>query len=54
MPRSYVREARKRVGPKRARIRPIIDRAFPLEQAAAAHRWMETGMHTGKIILECE
>jgi NADPH2:quinone reductase len=35
-------------------IRPIIDRAFPLEQAAEAHRWMETGQHTGKIILECE
>ena len=31
MPRSYVREARKRVGPKRARIRPIIERL------AAAH-----------------
>jgi endonuclease-3 len=30
-PRSYVREARKRVGPKRARIRPIIERL------AAAH-----------------
>src|SRR5919206_2021182 len=26
MARSYVHEARKRVGPKRARIRPIIDR----------------------------
>jgi endonuclease-3 len=25
MPRSYVAEARKRVGPKRARIRPIVD-----------------------------
>jgi NADPH2:quinone reductase len=35
-------------------IRPIIDRAFPLEQAADAHRWMETGLHTGKIILEME
>jgi NADPH2:quinone reductase len=35
-------------------IRPIIDRAFPLEQAAEAHRWMETGLHTGKIILEVE
>jgi endonuclease-3 len=30
MPRSYVHEARKRVGPKRARIRPIVER---LEQA---------------------
>src|SRR5690349_22043533 len=26
MPKSYVREARKRVGPKRLRIRPIIER----------------------------
>src|SRR5579862_8638988 len=26
MPKSYVAEARKRVGPKRVRIRPIIDR----------------------------
>jgi endonuclease-3 len=26
MPRSYLREARKRVAPKRARIRPVIDR----------------------------
>lgn len=26
MPRSYVREARRRVGPRRARIRPIIER----------------------------
>src|SRR5262245_63528521 len=26
MPRSYVREARRRVGPKRARIRPIVER----------------------------
>ena len=35
-------------------IRPIVDRAFPLEQAGEAHRWMETGLHTGKIILEME
>jgi NADPH:quinone reductase len=35
-------------------IRPIIDCAFPLERAAEAHRWMETGQHIGKIILECE
>jgi endonuclease-3 len=35
MPRSYVREARKRVGPRRARIRPIIDR-LAVEHADAA------------------
>ena len=34
MPRSYVSEARKRVGPKRARIRPIIER-LALEHADA-------------------
>ena len=35
MPRSYVREARRRVGPKRARIGPIIDRLLR-EHADAA------------------
>jgi endonuclease-3 len=35
MPRSYVAEARKRVGPKRARIRPIID-LLAAEHADAA------------------
>jgi endonuclease-3 len=35
VPRSYVREARKRVGPKRARIRPIIERLLH-EHADAA------------------
>jgi endonuclease-3 len=34
VPRSYVSEARKRVGPKRARIRPIIER-LALEHADA-------------------
>jgi endonuclease III len=35
VPRSYVREARKRVGPKRTRIRPIIERLLH-EHADAA------------------
>jgi endonuclease-3 len=35
MPRSYVHEARRRVGPKRARIRPVIDR-LAAEHADAA------------------
>jgi endonuclease III len=35
LPRSYVQEARKRVGPKKERIRPIIDR-LALEHADAA------------------
>ena len=35
-------------------IRPIVDSVFPLEQAAAAHRLMESGRHTGKIVLTLE
>jgi endonuclease-3 len=35
VPRSFVREARKRVGPKKQRIRPIIDR-LAIEHADAA------------------
>lgn len=32
-------------------IKPVIDRTFPLEQAAEAHRLMESGGHIGKIVL---
>ena len=32
-------------------LRPVIDSVFPLDQAADAHRLMESGRHTGKIIL---
>lgn len=34
------------------RITPIIDRIFPLAQAAEAHRYMEENRNFGKIILE--
>jgi putative PIG3 family NAD(P)H quinone oxidoreductase len=33
------------------RIKPIIDRVFPLAQAADAHRYMEENRNFGKIIL---
>jgi putative PIG3 family NAD(P)H quinone oxidoreductase len=33
------------------RVRPIIDRTFPLTAAAAAHRLMESSEHVGKIVL---
>ncbi len=32
-------------------LRPVMDRIFPLEEAAAAHRRMEAGDHIGKIVL---
>ena len=33
-------------------LRPVMDRVFPLAQAAAAHAWMEGGGHIGKIVLQ--
>jgi NADPH:quinone reductase len=33
------------------RLKPIIDRTFPLVEAAAAHALMESGDHIGKIVL---
>lgn len=33
------------------KVRPLIDSLFPLEQAADAHRLMESGLHMGKIVL---
>ncbi len=32
-------------------VQPIVDRVFPLAQAAAAHRLMESGNYVGKIVL---
>jgi NADPH:quinone reductase-like Zn-dependent oxidoreductase len=33
-------------------IRPVMDQAFPLADASAAHARMEAGEHIGKIVLE--
>jgi putative PIG3 family NAD(P)H quinone oxidoreductase len=32
-------------------LRPLVDSRFPIEQAAEAHRRMESSAHTGKIVL---
>ncbi|NLG76033.1 MAG: NAD(P)H-quinone oxidoreductase [Xanthomonadaceae bacterium] len=34
------------------RVKPVVDRVFPLREAAAAHAYMESGVHKGKIVLE--
>jgi NADPH2:quinone reductase len=36
---------------ERGVIKPVIDTVFPLEQAAEAHRLMESSAHIGKIML---
>jgi NADPH2:quinone reductase len=35
-------------------LRPVLDTAFSLEGAADAHRLMESGVHSGKIVLQVE
>ncbi len=34
------------------KIRPVIDSVYPLENAAEAHRRMESSLHIGKIMLQ--
>ena len=34
------------------RLKPVIDRVFPLEDLAAAHRYLEEGKQVGKIIID--
>ncbi|MDJ0315281.1 NAD(P)H-quinone oxidoreductase [Arthrobacter sp. H35-D1] len=32
-------------------VKPMVDRTFPLAQVAAAHEYLETGEHVGKVLL---
>ena len=47
-------EIRREVWPhlESGRIRPVIHSTFPLQDAAGAHRLMDSGEHVGKIVLE--
>jgi NADPH:quinone reductase len=47
------REIEKRIWPlvRTGRVKPVIDRTVPLEQAAEAHRLLEAGEIAGKVIL---
>jgi putative PIG3 family NAD(P)H quinone oxidoreductase len=32
-------------------VRTVVDRTFPLAEAAKAHAWLESGAHVGKVVL---
>ena len=34
-------------------IKPLVDRTFPLADAAEAHRYFSSGQHSGKVLLIC-
>ena len=36
------------------RLKPVMDKVFPLAEAAAAHARMESGNHVGKIVLQVD
>jgi len=50
---AIARSLREKIWPliERGKIKPEIYRTFPLEQAAEAHRLMESSQHIGKIVL---
>jgi NADPH:quinone reductase-like Zn-dependent oxidoreductase len=36
---------------KAGKIKPHVDRCFPFDQAAEAHRYIEEGKNVGKVLL---
>jgi NADPH2:quinone reductase len=51
---AIARQLRERVWPliEQGRIKPVIYKVFPLEQAAQAQALMESSTHVGKIVLQ--
>ncbi len=37
---------------KKDKIRPVIDKTFPLDQVIEAHKYLESGNHFGKVMLK--
>ncbi|MGJ9417401.1 NAD(P)H-quinone oxidoreductase [Massilia sp. CMS3.1] len=51
---AIARNLRERVWPllEAGKVKPVIYKVFPLEEAAAAHTLMESSTHVGKIVLQ--
>lgn len=51
---AIARQLREQVWPLfgQGKLKPVIHRSFPLEQAAEAHALMESSTHVGKIVLQ--
>jgi NADPH:quinone reductase-like Zn-dependent oxidoreductase len=36
------------------RIRPVVDRSFPLARLSSALRYLDSGSHFGKVVVDCQ
>jgi NADPH:quinone reductase-like Zn-dependent oxidoreductase len=34
-----------------AKLKPVIDRVFPFEEAQAAYHYLHSGVHVGKVVI---